>query len=97
MKTRILLSTLLALTALPALASDASPFYKNQFVVTERESCARGSAGASDDVSPFFRNQFVVTKAEACAATAAEESAAARSEDADRARAAMQSPPEPRS
>jgi hypothetical protein len=79
MKTRITLAALLAITALPALASDVSPFYKNQFVVTERESCAKGSPAASE-TSPFYRNQFVVTKAEACAAAAAKDAAAARAQ-----------------
>jgi hypothetical protein len=72
MRYRILLTTLLSLSASRALARDAedvSPFYKNQFVVTEREACARRTADAMA-VSPFYKNQFVTTRAEACAVMA---------------------------
>ncbi len=87
MMTRMLLATVLSLSVFPAAASDVSPFYRNQFVVTERESCATSSARASG-VSPFYKTQFAVTKAESCAALAAKDAAAARSEETDQQRRA---------
>ncbi|MFL5302079.1 MAG: hypothetical protein ACJ79R_17225 [Anaeromyxobacteraceae bacterium] len=77
MKTRMLIATLLSLTALEASASDTSPFYRNQFVVTEHDACAT-RAPLAVEVSPFYKNQFVITRAEACAVAATREGAAAR-------------------
>lgn len=78
MKARMLFTMLLSLTARISAASDSSPFYRNQFVITEREACARGAALAEDS-SPFYRNQFVRTRAEDCAAAATRDAAARRS------------------
>jgi hypothetical protein len=72
MKTRMLIATLLSLTALRASASDTSPFYRNQFVVTEQDACAK-RAPLTVEVSPFYKNQFVITRAEACAIAATHE------------------------
>ena len=80
MKTRMLLTMLLSLSAQTASANEASPFYRNRFVVTERESCEKGTALAAD-VSPFYKNQFVTTRAEACAAARTKEAAAGRSSE----------------
>jgi hypothetical protein len=77
MKTRMLIATLLSLTALGAFASDTSPFYRNQFVVTEQEACAK-HAPLTVEVSPFYKNQFVITRAEACAVAATHEREAVR-------------------
>ncbi len=85
MKTRILLTMLLSLAAQIASASDTSPFYRNQFVVTEREACEKGAALAVD-VSSFYKNQFVTTRAEACAAARRKEAAARSSGEADQHR-----------
>jgi hypothetical protein len=68
MTTKILVAAV-SLTALPALASDVSPFYKNQFAVTERQECATRPARESD-TSPFYKNQFATPTVASCAALA---------------------------
>jgi hypothetical protein len=77
MKTRMLIATLLSLAAFTASASDTSPFYRNQFVVTEQDACAK-RAPLTVGVSPFYKNQFVITRAEACAVAATHEREAVR-------------------
>jgi hypothetical protein len=81
MKTRMLLTMLLYLAAQTASASDTSPFYRNQFVVTERQACEKGTALAVD-VWSFYKNQFVTTRAEACTAARRKEAAARNSGEA---------------
>ena len=70
MRNRMLL-VLLAMVALPALAADAShqyesPFYRNQFAVSQLTQERAETANKADDARPAAANEPKATSAQKC-------------------------------